>query len=410
MTARQDSVARTLIAAQLVNTLGNGAFVTTSALYFTRIVGFSATQFGIGLSIAGVAGLLAGVPFGHLADRRGARGVTALLMALAGLATAGYLVIRSFPLFVVVAVLYALFDRGGYAARQALVGRALSGENLVQVRAKLRVVTNIGYSVGAGLGGLALAWDTRPAYLFVLGLNALSFVGCAVLLTRLPVIAAVPPGPPGEPRLAVLRDRPYALLALINMVMLLHSPLLDVVLPLWIVTHTEAPRWLAAALYVLNTLSVVLFQVKLTKKIDALAPAVRAFRLAGLALTAACVVFAACSGRSPVFAVLLLVLGAGLHVYGEMVQSAGSWLIGYDLAPADKQGQYQGLFNTGIAATQMFAPAVLTLLLIGWGTPGWLVLGGVFLVGGLAMAPAVRWAERSRARTAEAAAAETVTA
>ncbi|SEM40643.1 MFS transporter [Streptacidiphilus jiangxiensis] len=405
MTSGQRDPGRTLVLAQLVNTLGNGAFVTTSALYFTRVVGFSAAQFGVGLSIAGVAGLLAGVPFGHLADRRGARGVTAWLMALAGLATASYLVIRSFPLFVVAAVLYALFDRGGYAARQALVGRALSGENLVKVRAKMRVVTNVGYSLGAGLGGLALSFDTRPAYLLALGLDALSFVGCALLLLRLPTIDPVPAGPPGEPRLAVLRDRPYALLALINMVMLLHSPLLDVALPLWISSHTAAPRWMAAALYVLNTGSVVLFQVRLTKGIDALAPALRAFRLAGVGLMAACVAFSFSSGRSAVAAVALLVVGAGLHVYGEMVQSAGSWVIGYDLAPADKQGQYQGLFNTGIAATQMFAPAVLTVLLIDWGAPGWLVLGGVFLVGGLAMAPAVRWAERSRAE-AEAAGAD----
>jgi predicted MFS family arabinose efflux permease len=190
--AAERDTGRILVAAQLVNTLGNGAFVTTSALYFTRIVGFSAARFGLGLSIAGVAGLLAGVPFGHLAERHGARGVTSSLMALAGIATTAYLVIRSFPLFVLAAVLFALFDRGGYAARQTLVGRALSNENLVQVRARLRVVTNAGYSIGAGLGGLALIWDSKPAYLAALGLDALSYLGCALVLTRLPKIAPAP--------------------------------------------------------------------------------------------------------------------------------------------------------------------------------------------------------------------------
>lgn len=31
-------------------------------------------------------------------------------------------------------------------------------------------------------------------------------------------------------------------------------------------------------------------------------------------------------------------------------------VIGYELALPTKQGQYQGLFNTGIAAVQMFGP------------------------------------------------------
>ena len=40
---------------------------------------------------------------------------------------------------------------------------------------------------------------------------------------------------------------------------------------------------------------------------------------------------------------------------------------------------------------------LLTTLIVTWGTPGWLLLGGLFLGAGFAMGPAVRWAERSRA-------------
>ena len=51
---------------------------------------------------------------------------------------------------------------------------------------------------------------------------------------------------------------------------------------------------------------------------------------------------------------------------------------------------------------RMLGPVVVTTLLIGWGTPGWLVLGGLFLVAGLLFGPAVRWAER-RSSAAQAA-------
>jgi hypothetical protein len=48
--------------ATLVNTTGNGIFFTLSALYFTRIVGFSVVEVDTGLSIAASIAIFAGVP------------------------------------------------------------------------------------------------------------------------------------------------------------------------------------------------------------------------------------------------------------------------------------------------------------------------------------------------------------
>src|SRR3954469_2906974 len=73
---------RALALVTLVNTTGNGVFFTLSALYFTRIVGLSVAEVGLGLGIAAFAGLLAGVPVGHLADRRGPREVMVVLLGI----------------------------------------------------------------------------------------------------------------------------------------------------------------------------------------------------------------------------------------------------------------------------------------------------------------------------------------
>ena len=59
--------------ATFVNTIGNGMYMTVMVMYFTRSVGLPASQVGLGLTIAGLFGLAAGVPVGHLADRRRAR-------------------------------------------------------------------------------------------------------------------------------------------------------------------------------------------------------------------------------------------------------------------------------------------------------------------------------------------------
>ena len=47
-----DPLARRLALATLVNRFGTGLFMTISALYFTRIVGLSVTQVGLGARLA----------------------------------------------------------------------------------------------------------------------------------------------------------------------------------------------------------------------------------------------------------------------------------------------------------------------------------------------------------------------
>lgn len=379
-------------------TMGNGAFMTCSALYFTKVIGFSPERLGLGLTIAGLAGLLAGVPLGHLADRRGPRGTAAALVALNGIAVAGYLFIGSFVQFVLVACAFVVLERGGRAALQATIAAVLQGADLVRTRAYLRSVNNMGIAVGALLAGIALQIGTHNAFRVVIVLDALSFVVSALLLMTLPPTTPAPAAAPGEPRLAVLRDRPFALITLISVVLSLYAVLLEIVLPLWIVSHTAAPRWLVTLLFLLNTASVVSFQVRIAKKVDSLPLAVAAFRRSGVVLLLSCVLFALSSTGTTVAASALLVLGGAVHVYGEMVLSAAAWVVSHELAPPEKQGQYQGFFFTGYAASVMIAPALLASLIIGYGAPGWFVLGGAFLLSALAMGPAVRWAARTRAQ------------
>ncbi|MEW1909993.1 MFS transporter [Kitasatospora sp. NPDC085895] len=395
--------ARGLAGAQLTNALGDGAFLVTSALYFTRVVGLSAGQIGLGLTLGWAAGALAGVPLGHLADRRGPRGVAALLAVATSAAVGVFLLAGSFPVFLAAAVLYGCAQSGLGAARQALLAGLVEPARRTEVRAHLQSTVNAGLAVGAAMGGAALHLDTPLAYRAVLGVDALSFLAAAVLLSRLPGVAPSP-AVAGEPRLAVLRDRPYALLALLNTVMLLYMPLLSLIVPLWIVGRTAAPDWLTAALLVLNTLTVVLCQVRVARGVDSLAAAARYVRWAGVLLLACCAAFAVSSSAGPAWAAaVVLLVAAALQVAGEMMLAAGSWEIGFGLAPADRQGQYQGFFGTGVAVARMVGPVLLTSLVLGGGAGGWLVLGGMFALAGAAVGPAVRLAERSRPAVAPAA-------
>jgi MFS family permease len=225
----------------------------------------------------------------------------------------------------------------------------------------------------------------------VFALDAVSFAISALVLLRLPAVAPAPRGPAGEPVLAVLRDRPYAVVAALNMVLQLHIPLITLGIPLWIVQRTHAPGWTVAALLVLNTLSVVVFQVRVARRVTDLATAARQVRAAGVVLLVACVVFAlSAAGSSALTAVAILLLAAALQALAEMMQASGSWEISFALAPAGRHGQYQGFFGSGFTVARMLGPLLVTTLIISWGTAGWLLLGGLFLAAGVAMVPAVR--------------------
>jgi hypothetical protein len=394
---------RDLAMAQLANSVGDGAFVVTSALFFTRVVGLSTAEVGLGLTVAWLLGFLAGVPLGNLADRRGARGVGVVLALTTATAVGSFLVVRGFAAFLIAAIVYACSQTGLTAARQALLAGLVQPAERTRIRAFLQSTVNAGLAVGALLGGIALRFDTKAAYLTVFAIDALSFLIAAALIRRVPSIA-VRVRSKGEPRLAVLHDRPYAVLALINAIMLLFMPLISLVGPLWIVTRTNAPSWAVASLMIVNTLGVAFFQVHIAKRVKDLRTATRSVRYAGLAMLAACAVFATTAADlSPAIAALILVIAAALLTVGEMKLASGAWEISFGLAPADKQGQYQGFFGTGPAVARMLGPALLTTVILGWGPIGWIVIGVLFLGTSCATGPAVRWAARTRAVDVDAA-------
>lgn len=256
---------RTLAMAQLSNSVGDGAYYVTSALYFTHVVGLAPARIGLGLTVAWAVGAVVGVPLGRIADRRGPRG-TAVLLALATcVAVASFLVVRDFALFLAAACLYATAQSGLAAARQALLAALVAKEERTGALAHLQSTLNAGLALGAALGGIALSAGSTAAYLAVFAVDAASFLVCALVLLRLPVLPAVPAD--HGTKLVVLRDRPYAVITLLNTVLLLRMPLLSIGLPLWITERTAAPEWLVSALFVLNTAAVTLFQVRAARSV-----------------------------------------------------------------------------------------------------------------------------------------------
>lgn len=387
---------RVLAVSGLARTIGFGIMMSVAVLYFTRAVDIPAARVGLGMTIAAACGMVASVLAGRAADRFGARDTAILLVTVQGVAVSCYGLVGGFVPFVVAVSVVISCHSSAEAARGALVAGVVAPDKRVVTRALLHSITNLGVSLGAVAGGVALHVDSKPVYAGVLIACGVLFAGSGLVYLRLPRVERVP-HPAGGPRWEVFRDKPFVLFAALNALLIMHDGIATVVLPLWIAERTDAPVAVYAVILLLNTVMVVLFQVRASRGSADVAGGVRALRTSGVLLAGCCVLYALAAGQPAWVAVVALLVGAAVHVFGELLQSAGSWALAFDLAPEHAHGQYQGVFNMSIQLGGVLTPVLGTALVMGAGWPGWVVLAAVLLGAGLAAPVVARWAARTPA-------------
>lgn len=399
---------RTLALATFINMIGSGLFMIGAALFFTRSVGLSVTQVGLGMGVAALVGLTAGVPAGRVADLRGPRETYLAVQCMQAVAMAALVLVHSFGMFVLIISFTQLASSAGAAARGPLT-RGLAGTNPTKYRSYLRAVANLAGACGGVVAGVVVQMDTRGAYVILVLANALSFLLCAAVVTRLPHLPPVrerdsasdsASGESSPGRWHVLKDRPYLVVTVLDSILSLQGHVLVFALPLWIVGHSAAPHWLVGACAVVNTLMVVAFQVRASRGVVDNVSAGRVAVRSGVAFLLGMAAISVAAGVPGWLATVMIIAGVVVHTIGELWHAAASFELSFGLAPAHAQGQYSGLNATGTGVASSLAPSILGLFCITWGVPGWLALGGVFVLAGLAMPYAVRWAERARTAAA----------
>jgi Major Facilitator Superfamily len=386
-----------LVTATLVNTIGNGSYLTAGILYFTKVLHLPAYEVGLGFSAAGITSLTAGIPGGHLADRYSPRAIYASTLAGCALGMVGFYFTRNFLAFLLVACFTSVGQTAGLAARGPII-RGLGGKRPQELRAYLRSVTNLGIALGAVGAGVAVEVNSPLAYKILIVGNGASFAMSAAIVWFLPNIKASAAAS-GGPRWVALRDYPYIALTLLDGVLAIQGLFQTVAIPLWLTSFTAAPRWILAASVVINTVIVVIFQVRASKQITSAGEGGRAMRRAGFTLLISCIAISVTGHLAAVGAAALILAAVIIQAVGELWYAAGGFELSFGLAPEYAQGQYLGVYGMGVGLANSFGPALLTAVCIGWGTPGWVTVGILFAAAGLLIPPAVRWAEATRTRS-----------
>jgi MFS family permease len=391
-----------MAAGTLTSAVGNGAWYTSWAIFLTHFVRLSPAAVGIGMTIAGICGVVAATPLGWVADRVGAREMFGALLALQGVAACAYAFVHGMATFLIVTCVAQVASSGAGGPRNALVLGLSDRDQKLEVLGQLRAISHIGWALGAVVGGAIISINSGPGYLALVLLNGGTYLVYALLVGTAPRVRVAADGPE-RPGLRVLRDRPYVSLAGLMGVLALCWAMLSSGLPLWVTLHTHAPRVISAVVVLISSLGIAAFQVRVSRGITTPRLAATGTVLSGCALACSCVLFALTAGGAGVAVVVVMLIAAGLHLCGELLFVASSWGLSVPLMPTDAPGEYQGVFATGEAVALMAAPALMTTLIAGWGQPGWIVLALIFLLPSVAAIPVTRWAVRTRADYASAA-------
>jgi hypothetical protein len=302
---------------------------------------------------------------------------------------------------IIVAVigLLGVAETGFLVARSAVIAAVVGPGARVRLSAHIRSIFNAGVALGVLGAGFVLAINSRVAYQSLLWANAASALAVAALYLRLPRTAPSRTSGEERPGRGALRDLPYVFAAQLMGFLVLADKIVGIGIPLWVVSHTTAPRPLAVWLLLINTFLVVAFQVRTTRGINDVSDAVRFQRRAYLVVAAGCVLVGTTENLTPLAATMVLAAAVVLITFGELWGSAANWTLRYDLAPDTAQGQYGGVYTLGTALPVAAGPALVTALIDHWLLAGWVVLAALFAAATPLAMRANRWAIATRANT-----------
>lgn len=386
---------RSLAAITGVSAVALGIFLSSSVLYFTRIVHIPAMQVGVGFSVAGAASVVAAIVVGRLADRVGMRAVMWFVFLAAASATLGQLAVTGFDTYLMIIPIAIALQSAGQVLINIAISRIADGRGN-EHRAYLRSVLNIGYAIGAGFAGIAAQLDSPTFYRLLIVLDSVAVLATAVMTRKLPRFLPVKAA--RRRRRSVLRDRPYLALTALDGVLSLQSRVQAIAVPLWIIHATTAPRWTIAAEDLVNMVLVVIYQIEFSRRVTHPRAGGAALQRSGWAYLLACVTLAWAGGRSSWMAVIVVAGGVAILTVGELWQTAGGFEVSNSLAAQDAIGEYLGVFGSGIRLAEAVGPVFVTFLCIGMGRVGWYAIGLLLLIAGALSPMTVRWAESTRSR------------
>jgi MFS family permease len=397
------ALSRQLATQSMLFSTGEGAFNTGSAVFLTQVIGMTAAQVGLALTLVGITEFLFAYPAGRIVDRLGPKRMWAASTVGRAACFVALPFVDGFGQYLMVGIVFAAFGSVGGASHGSYVLDVLPPDERVETRAYMYSSLNVGFTLGAAIGGVALATGSLTVVRFTPFFAAALMLANAFWVTRLPAAPhdlrvasgerrARPTGPgPG-------RNVGWMLTSFFTGTLWTNQVLLNVVIPLWLVEATDAPHVLLAWLFGTNTVLCIFLPAYTARGVRDLNDALRYTWISTGFFVVSCLITMVTHSTVGLVTVLLVWLGHVTVTGAELAISGAGWAFEAELMDPLRRGEYQGVGEVSRALGSQWAPWLYTGLALSWigGSEGWLVIAGIIVVATLGLAPSVRMAERFR--------------
>jgi MFS family permease len=376
----------------------SGAFVMPFlSVYLTEARGYPMATAGLVVTLYGAGALTAGVVGGACADHFGRRATMVAALGLGGLGMIGLGFAHDLRVIAPAAFIVALLGEAYRPAISAAVSDLVAPVDRVRAFGIVYWVVNLGFSVGALLGG-ALA--SASFLLLFVGDGLTSLVFAALIWRSVPETRPAPAPRPHGPRRGIVReflapfhDAPFAVFTLLCAIVFLIFLQHMTAFPIDMAARGVSRAWLGAVLAI-NGIVIVLLQ-------PVLAPALQRRDHGRVVAVGASLVGAGFGLNALAHGPGMFALGVLVWTIGEIFVIPTASAVVADVAPPDMRGRYQGAYGMSFGVARFAGPILGTAVMQRWGSSalwaGCTAAGIVAAAGMLLVAPSLAQLRRERA-------------
>lgn len=358
----------------LINRIGT-MVLPYLTLYMTERLHYSVAQAGIVMAVFGSGAFIGTFLGGRLTDRFGFYYVQLLSLLFGGLALVGLQFVTNFYALCVSVFLFTLLGDAFRPANQAALTHYATPDTRTRSFSLNRLAINLGWTIGASLGGFLAQLDYRLLF-WADGLTCL--LAALVLFVRLPVpprqvVSVDHPDTPQLPQLSPYRDRVYLFFAVLATLYFMGFMQFFSIVTLYFREILHLTKTHIGLLMSLNGLIIVLIEVALVYSLE---QRVRnRLSLAGWGALLLAVSYLLMTQTQLAGVALLSVL---VITASEMLAMPFMLSFAANRGTAQNRGQYLALYSMGSAVAQTLTPALGTQVVAHFGfSANWLLLAGL---------------------------------
>ncbi len=382
-------VARRLLLATFIGSLGGGLVLPFLVVYLSQVRGMPTAIGGLVLAWSALLGFAVTPLGGWFIDRIGPKPVMLFGLAVESVSAAGWAFVREPWQAFAVGTLTALAGAGLWSAASTMLSRAVEESQRQRVFGVNFMLLNLGIGIGGLMAGLVVDVD-RPGTFELLYLGDAFFIlaGLVVLASLkgfggpVPDVEAADDDGPGGYR-EVVADKALISLTLVSIVMLTCGyGAIEVGYPVFATTQAGLSAQAVAFGYVGNTVAIVLGQMYVIRLIQGRSRS-RIIASVGLVWAIAWVLLGLAVPLSGPAAAAVALAAPAVFALGETLWQPVVPSIVNDLAPEHLRGRYNAVSSLSWNVAGTLGPA-MTGLLLGFGMAGlWIgiVVGGCLLAG-----------------------------